>query len=87
LFKEEGKSTKQSQCQFGPDGKVQKTALGPSAAPFEKRGLKGRVLENKKEEMKNYMERLASLMQRYVPPDSSHMKESFQAGSSPTIGG
>jgi hypothetical protein len=81
IFKGETKSTKQSQCQYGPDGKVQKTALGASAPPSEKkRGLKGRVVEEKKDEMKDYMERVASLIKRYVPPDGSQMQESFQSG-------
>jgi len=81
IFKGETKSTKQLQCQYGPDGKVQKTPLGASAPPPEKkRGLKGKVIEKKKGEMKDYMERVASLIQRYVPPDGSQMQESFQAG-------
>jgi hypothetical protein len=54
LLKGETKSTKQSQCRYGPDGKVQKTALGPNApAPEKKRGLKGRVIEKKTGEMKD----------------------------------
>jgi hypothetical protein len=81
VFKGETKSTKQSQCQYGPDGKVQKTAIGGDAPPAEKkRGLKGRVIEKKKDEMKDYMERVASLIKRYVPPEGSQMQESFQSG-------
>jgi len=81
IFKGETKSTKESQCQYGPDGKVQKTALSAPPAPTEKkRGLKGKVIENKKDEMKDYMERVASLVKRYVPPEGSQMQESFQSG-------
>src|SRR4029077_12845568 len=80
ILKGETKSTKQSQCQYGPDGKVQKTPLGGSPPPEQKRGLKGRVIEKKKEEMKEYMELVASLIQRYVPPDGSQMQESYQSG-------
>jgi hypothetical protein len=80
IFKGETKSSKRSQCQYGPDGKVQKTSLGGTPPPEQKRGLKGRVVEKKKGEMKEYMERVASLVQRYVPPDSSQMQESFQSG-------
>src|SRR5579862_7558509 len=40
IFKGETKSTKQSQCQYGPDGKVQKTALdAPQPPPQQQRGL------------------------------------------------
>jgi hypothetical protein len=81
IFKGETKSTKQSQCQYGPDGKVQKAALGlPQPPPQQQRGLKGKVIEKKKGEMKDYMERVASLVGRYAPPEASQMQESFQAG-------
>ena len=81
IFKGEIKSTKQSQCQYGPDGKVQKTSLGESQPPPQpQRGLKGRIIEKKKDEMQDYMERVASLIQRYVPPEVSQMQESFQNG-------
>ena len=82
IFKGETKSTKQSQCQYGPDGKVQKTVLSSSPAPQQERGLRGRVVEKKKGEMQDYMERVASLIQSYVPPDASSMQNSFQAGKS-----
>src|SRR6266851_6749368 len=81
IFKGETKSTKQSQCQYGPDGKVQKTSLGGSQPPPQQRGLKGRMIEKKKDEMQDYMERVASLIQRYVPPEASQMQASFQAGN------
>jgi hypothetical protein len=81
IFKGETKSIKQSQCQYGPDGKVQKTSLGGSQPPTQQRGLKGRIIEKKKDEMQDYMERVASLIQRYVPPESSQMQASFQEGN------
>jgi hypothetical protein len=90
ILKGETKSTKQSQCQYGPDGKVQKTTLAASAPPKQKKGLRGRVVEKKTDEMKDYMERVASLIQRYVPPDGSQIQESFQSGKSilqPSAGG
>jgi hypothetical protein len=80
IFKGETKSTKQSQCQYGPDGKVQKTELGTTPPPKQARGVKGRVIEKKTDEMKDYMVRVASLIKRYVPPEGSQMQESFQAG-------
>jgi hypothetical protein len=44
LVKGEDKKTEQELCQYGPDGKVQKTPLGPSPAPpKEQKGLKGRI--------------------------------------------
>jgi hypothetical protein len=81
IFKGETKSTKVSQCQYGPDGQVQKTALGGDQPPAtQQRGLKGKVIAKKKGEMQDYMQRVASLIQRYVPPEGSQMQDSFQAG-------
>lgn len=90
IFKGETKSTKQSQCQYGPDGKVQKTEVGTTPPPKEQRGVKGKVIEKKKDEMKDYMERVAQLIKRYVPPEGSQMQESLQAGKAalqPAAGG
>jgi hypothetical protein len=80
IFKGETKSTKQSQCQYGPDGKIQKTELGSTPPPKQARGVKGRVIEKKTDEMKDYMVRVASLIKRYVPPEGSQMQDSYQAG-------
>jgi hypothetical protein len=80
ILKGETKSTKTSQCQYGPDGKVQKSVIGVEPPPKEERGLKGKVIEKKKGEMEDYMQRVALLIQRYVPPEGSQMQESFQGG-------
>jgi hypothetical protein len=81
IFKGETKSTTMSQCQYGPDGTVQKTALGaPQPPPAEKRGLRGKVVEKKKGEMKDYMESVGSLIKLYVPPKGSQLQTSLQSG-------
>lgn len=91
IFKGETKSTKLSQCQYGPDGTVQKTPLGAAQPPpQQKRGVKGKIIEKKKDEMKEYMERVASLIKRYVPPEGSQLQESYQSGKAalqPSPGG
>lgn len=84
IFKGETKSTKTSQCQYGPDGKVQKTLLGESQPPPPQRGLKGRIIEKKKDEMQDYMERVASLIQRYVPPEASKCRHLFKTAKQPS---
>ena len=80
ILKGDIKSTKTSQCQYGPDGKMQKTVIGVDPPPKEERGLKGRVVEKKKGEIQDYMQRVASLIQRYVPQEGSQMQDSYQAG-------
>ena len=41
-LKGEVKSTKVDSCQYGPDGKVQKTPVSTPPPPEKKRGLKGK---------------------------------------------
>ena len=79
-LKGEVKSLNQNDCRYGPDGTVQKT---PTTAPTEqkkKRGLRGKIVENKKEELADYMERAASLVKRYVPPDPLSLESAMRAG-------
>lgn len=80
ILKGETKSTKVSQCQYGPDGTVQKAEIGTQPPPTQHRGLKGKIIAKKKGEMEDYMQRVASLIKRYVPPDGSLMQQSFQSG-------
>jgi hypothetical protein len=91
IFKGETKSTKQSQCRYGPDGTVQKTAIGPpQPPPSNPRGLKGKIVEKKTGEIQDYMERVASLIKRYTPPSGAAMQSSLQAGKAsiaPSAGG
>ena len=79
-LKGEVKSTKIEQCRYGPDGKVQKTPLSAPPEQKEMRGLKKRVVEKKTDEMKDYMERVGALIQRYVPPQPELIKANVAGG-------
>lgn len=84
-MKGEVKKREQKECRYGPDGKVVKTAVGaaapaPPAAKGGRRGIKGRIIEKKVDELKDYMDRVGSLVHRYVPPDPAAMQAAFQAG-------
>ena len=81
-LKGEVKKRDQKDCSYGPDGKLVKTAIGeaPPAAAGKKRGLKGKIVENKIDEMKDYMDRVGSLVRRYVPPNPQDMQAAFQSG-------
>jgi hypothetical protein len=71
-----------SMCQYGPDGKVQKTPMGspaPQQAPSGGR-LKQRIVAKKTGEMKDYMGQVKTLLAMYVPPDPQRMQQAFQAG-------
>ena len=81
LLKGEVKSTQLFQCQYGPDGKVQKSAIGPpQPPPSNPGGLRGRAVKKKKGEIKDYMQQVASLIKFYVPPTRAQIQNSFQAG-------
>lgn len=81
-LKGEVKKREQKECRYGPDGEVQKTPIGDAGGEAKKapRGLKGRIVEKKVDELKDYMTRVGGLISRYVPPDPQKMQASYQAG-------
>jgi hypothetical protein len=81
----EVKKTTNYQCMYGPDGSVQKTATGGTPPPAPKRGLRGRIVENKTEDLTDYMQRAATLVKQYVPPNPEQMQAAFAQGNA-TIG-
>lgn len=78
--KGEVKNTKLESCQYGPDGKIQKTLLTEPPEPSDKRGLRGKVAKKKTGEMKDYMEGATKLIARYVPPSPDAMQAVLDAG-------
>jgi hypothetical protein len=77
-LKGEQKPQRVSQCSYGPNGQVQKVPLGAQAPPPEKKGLRGRIVEKKTDEMKEYMQQVQSLLSMYVPPNPELMQQAFQ---------
>ena len=98
-LKGEEKARKQNRCYYGADGKVQKVSLDQAPAPEQaasgrggRRGarVKEKVVENKKDEMKEYMEQAAALIHSYVPPDPAKIQAAKEAGriaANPQAGG
>ena len=88
-LKGEVKKQEQKQCYYGADGKVQKTPIGaaPAAKPEPSGGggrggrLKQNIVENKVEEMKDYMEKVAALVHEYVPPAPAKIQAAQTAGN------
>jgi hypothetical protein len=86
-LKGEEKGRTQKRCYYGSDGKLQKVAIGdpaPAQQPPPSGGRRGRVkakiVENKKDDMKDYMERAAALVQQYVPPQPADIQRAKDAG-------
>jgi len=89
-LKGEVKKQEQKQCYYGADGKVQKTPIPGSEPPQKqeasgggRRGerLKKKIIENKVEETKEYMEKVAALVHEYAPPDPQKIQAAQSAGN------
>jgi hypothetical protein len=99
--KGEEKSRKQQRAYYGADGKLQKLPVaGAPQQPQAEQGRGGRgrrggrvveqVVENKKDEMQDYMERAVALVHRYVPPDPAQIQAARDAkrmAAAPPAGG
>ena len=79
-LKGDPKPSSQKLCQYGPDGQIQKTPIGPPPEQPSGGRMKQRVIEKKKEEMQEYMGDVKGLLSMYVPPDPQKMEQAFQAG-------
>ena len=84
-LKGDEKSRKRENCYYGADGKLQKISMDPPAAPPPPpsgRGgrLKEKIVEDKKDEMKDYMEKASALVHRYVPPTPELIQAAKDAG-------
>jgi hypothetical protein len=74
------KSRKQQRCYYGADGVLQKVVIDASPPPATKPGLRGRIIANKKAELTEYMQRAASLVKSYAPPDPARIQAVKDAG-------
>jgi hypothetical protein len=79
-LKGDEKSRKQERCYYGADGQVQKIAVSATPAPAKKRGLRGKIIENKKEELTDYMKQAVALVKTYVPPSPAKIQAAKDAG-------
>ena len=79
-LKGDEKSRKQDRCYYGADGNLQKLAVAATPPPEKKRGLRGKIIEKKKEELTDYMKNAVSLVKSYVPPDPAKLEAAKAAG-------
>jgi len=85
-LKGEEKARTQKRCYYGADGKLQKVPItdpqpAQQAQSSGRRGrAKAKIVENKKDDMKDYMERAAALVQQYVPPQPADIQRAKDAG-------
>lgn len=80
-LKGEEKSRTQNTCYYGTDGKVQKVAVGDKPESADKKhGVRGKVVENKTEDISSYMTAAAAAIKKYVPPDAARIQAVQEAG-------
>jgi hypothetical protein len=87
--KGEVKKQEQKQCYYGADGKIQKTPMAAAAPAQPQQSSGGRrggrlaqtVVENKVEDIKDYLEQVAALVHQYVPPDPQKIDAAQSAGN------
>lgn len=77
----EAKPPRQQSCQYGPDGTVQKTPIGPPPPPPSGGPFMQRIIAKKEAQMKEYMAGVKSLLAQYLPPNPQKMEHAKQAGN------
>jgi hypothetical protein len=85
-LKGDEKSRKRQAAYYGADGKLTKLPLDAppaqaQAAPARGGRLKKRIVEKKKDEMQEYMERAATLIHQYVPPSPALVQKAKDSGN------
>jgi len=81
FYKGEQKTVKQYQCYYSVDGKLQKVETGGSSDPEKKkRGIKGKIAEDKKDNITDYVEKAVELVKTYRPPDPAKLQKIYAAG-------
>jgi hypothetical protein len=79
-LKGEEKSRTQNNCVYGAEGKVQKTPVVAPATEEKKRGLRGKIVENKKEDISAATKEAIALVKQYVPPDPARIQAAKEGG-------
>ena len=80
--KGEEKSRQQNRCYYGAEGKVQKIPIENESADSGKkpRGLRGKIAENKKEEISDSVKEALEMVKQYAPPDPARIQAAKDAG-------
>ncbi len=76
----EQKGLTQKQCYYAVDGKLTKVETGGSVVAEKKGGLRGKIIENKKEEMSDYVKQAIAKIQTYLPPAPEKIQQIYGAG-------
>jgi len=80
-IKGEEKARKTKRCYYDAEGKLQKVATDDGTEEGKKkRGLRGKAVANKTEEIGTAMEQAIALVHGYIPPDPARIQAAKAAG-------
>ena len=82
FVKGEQKSLKQNQCYYSVEGKLTKVETGGSTQAKKKGGIRGKIADNKKEDMADYIKSAIEKIHTYLPPDAAKLQKIYGAGKS-----
>jgi len=77
----EEKVKQQNTCYYGADGALQKVPVAADAAESKKRGLRGKVAEEKKAEFATAIKSATALIHQYSPLDPAKLQAAKAAGN------
>ena len=81
-FGNEVRKTEEALCHYGPDGKVQRTPLGPPSSQGKaSRSIIGGIEESAKDEVTEFLNQAKALIHSYFPPSAELMEKSFGRGN------
>lgn len=80
FVKGDQKSKSQNQCYYGVDGKLYKVATGDKESAKKPGGIRGKIAENKKEDMQDYIEKAVAKIHTYLPPDAGKLQQLYASG-------
>ncbi|PWA08733.1 hypothetical protein [Flavobacterium laiguense] len=76
----EQKGVTQKQCYYAVDGKLTKVETGGSTEAKKPGGLRGKIVENKKAEMSDYVKKAIAKIHTYLPPNSQKIQKIYADG-------
>ena len=77
----EEKVRQQYQCYYGAEGALQKVPIAADAKEEKKRGLRGKAIEAKKEELSASLKSAVALLHEYAPLDPAKIQAAKDAGN------
>jgi hypothetical protein len=80
FLKGEQKKVIQKQCYYSLDGKLTKVETGGTTETKKKGGIRGKVADNKKEDLSDYMDKAIAKIQTYLPPEPEKIQQIYAAG-------